>query len=114
MRYEWIDNTDFGSGPQDTGGYLLTRFLPYAALTLPKLIGDLELQLFGQAEAAFSDYDARGPGPIDEDAFDMCRHLPRLLYPAGKGRANHSGRASDDFLWDGACVGYPLWTECSS
>ena len=31
-RYEWIDNTDFGSGPQDTGGYLLTRYLPYVSL----------------------------------------------------------------------------------
>ncbi len=28
VRYEWIDNTDFGSGPQDNGGYLLTRYLP--------------------------------------------------------------------------------------
>ncbi len=47
MRYEWIDNTDFGSGAQDTGGYLLTRFLPYAALTLPRLIGDLGAATFG-------------------------------------------------------------------
>jgi len=39
VRYEWIDNTDFGSGPQDTGGYLLTRYLPYVSLTLPKLPG---------------------------------------------------------------------------
>ena len=55
LRYELIDNTDFGSGPQDNGGYLLTRFMPYAALTLPSLPAGWELQLFAQFEAAFSD-----------------------------------------------------------
>ena len=79
-RCEWIDNTDFGSGPQDTGGYLLTRYLPYVSLTLPKLPGGWEFQLFAQAEAAFSDYDARGPGPIDEDALDFLRRLPRSRF----------------------------------
>ena len=52
-RYELIDNTDFGSGPQDNGGYLLTRFMPYVALTLPNLPAGWELQLFAQFEAAF-------------------------------------------------------------
>ena len=53
LRYELIDNTDFGSGPQDSGGYLLTRFMPYVALTLPNLPAGWELQLFAQFEAAF-------------------------------------------------------------
>jgi hypothetical protein len=91
-RYEWIDNTDFGSGPQDTGGYLLTRYLPYVSLTLPKLPGGWEFQLFGQAEAAFSDYDARGPGPIDEDALDFLQAFARITISLGAGELTIQGR----------------------
>jgi hypothetical protein len=35
LRYELIDNTDFGSGPQDSGGYLLTRYMPYESRLIP-------------------------------------------------------------------------------
>jgi hypothetical protein len=76
LRYELIDNTDFGSGPQDSGGYLLTRFMPYVALTLPNLPAGWELQLFAQFEAAFNNYDERGPGPIDQDDL-LSKPLPR-------------------------------------
>ena len=74
LRYELIDNTDFGSGPQDNGGYLLTRFMPYAALTLPNLPAGWELQLFVQFEAASSNYDERGPGtPLARDSSEVGR-----------------------------------------
>jgi hypothetical protein len=46
-RYEWIDNTDFGSGPQDTGGYLLTRYLPYVSLDAAKAAWRLGVPAFG-------------------------------------------------------------------
>ncbi|HEY5892500.1 MAG TPA: alginate export family protein [Chthoniobacterales bacterium] len=85
VRYEWIDHTDFGSGPQDTGGYLLTRYIPYASLRVPNLSGGWELLLFGQVEAAFSEHDARGPGPIDEDAFDVLQTFARVTLPLGNG-----------------------------
>ena len=81
LRYELIDNTDFGSGPQDNGGYLLTRFMPYAALTLPNLPAGWELQLFAQFEAAFSNYDERGPGPIDQDDFDVLQAFAKISVP---------------------------------
>ena len=63
LRYELIDNTDFGSGPQDNGGYLLTRFMPYAAFTLPNLPAGWELQLFAQFEAASSTVTSAVLGP---------------------------------------------------
>jgi hypothetical protein len=85
LRYELIDNTDFGSGPQDSGGYLLTRLMPYAALTWPRLSGDWEVQVFTQLEAAFSNGDARGPGPIDQDDFDVLQAFARIGGPLSKG-----------------------------
>ena len=91
LRYELIDNTDFGSGPQDNGGYLLTRFMPYAALTLPNLPAGWELQLFAQFEAAFSDYDERGPGPIDQDDFDVIQAFAKISVPLGTGALSFQG-----------------------
>ena len=79
LRYELIDNTDFGSGPQDSGGYLLTRLMPYVALTLPNLPTGWELQLFAQFEAAFSNYDERGPGPSIRMTSIFCRPLPNSV-----------------------------------
>jgi Alginate export len=91
LRYELIDNTDFGSGPQDNGGYLLTRFMPYAALTLPNLPAGWELQLFAQFEAAFSNYDERGPGPIDQDDFDVIQAFAKISVPLGTGALSFQG-----------------------
>ena len=91
LRYELIDNTDFGSGPQDSGGYLLTRFMPYAALALPNLPAGWELQLFAQFETAFSDYDERGPGPIDQDDFDILQAFAKISAPLGTGALSLQG-----------------------
>jgi Alginate export len=91
LRYELIDNTDFGSGPQDNGGYLLTPFMPYAALTLPNLPAGWELQLFAQFEAAFSNYDERGPGPIDQDDFDVLQAFAKISVPLGTGALSIQG-----------------------
>ncbi|HEY5895546.1 MAG TPA: alginate export family protein [Chthoniobacterales bacterium] len=85
VRYEWIDHTDFGSGPQDTGGYLLTRAMPYVSLTIPDSSGGWKWLFFGQVERASSDYDARGPGPIDEDDFDLLQTFARVTLPLGAG-----------------------------
>lgn len=90
-RYEWIDNTDFGSGPQDTGGYLLTRYIPYVSFTAPNLSNGWELQLFGQVESAFSDGDARGPSPIDEDAFDVLQAFAKVTIPLENGTLSIQG-----------------------
>jgi len=84
-RYELIDNSDFGSGPQDTGGYLLTRYIAYAALTVPDLPYDMRLRLFGQVEIANNDYDERGAGPIDQDGFDVLQAFAELTIPIGSG-----------------------------
>ncbi len=73
LKYEWIENSDFGAGAQDNGGYLLTRVLPYASLTIPVEENGPEFQLFGQAILAANDGDARGPGPIDEEQIDFLQ-----------------------------------------
>lgn len=91
MRYEWIENSNFGSGPQDTGGYIHTRYMPFVSLLVPDLPGDTEVQLFAQAIAAFSYGDARGPGPIDEDAFDFVQAFARVTLPLGDGALTLQG-----------------------
>jgi hypothetical protein len=91
VRYEWIDNTDFGSGPQDNGGYLLTRYLPYASLTIPGLPGGWDFLAFGQLVIASNDYDQRGAGPIDEDGIDMLQAFARVRFPLGDGQLSVQG-----------------------
>ena len=91
LRYELIDNTDFGSGPQDNGGYLLTRYMPYLAFTLPNLPAGWELQLFAQFEAAFNNYDDRGAGPIDQDGFDVLQAFAKISAPLGTGALSFQG-----------------------
>ena len=57
--------------------------MPYAALALPNLPAGWELQLFAQFETAFSDYDERGPGPIDQDYFDILQAFAKISAPLG-------------------------------
>ena len=100
-RYEWIDNTDFGSGPQDTGGYLLTRFFPFVSLQVPELSGGSELRIFGQSLSASSHGDARGPGPIDQDDFDIIQAFAELSIPFGEGNLTfQAGRQTISFGTD--------------
>ncbi len=91
VRYEWIANTDFGSGPQDNGGYLLTRFMPYVSLVAPDLPYGVRLQVFGQFEAAFNSYDSRGPSPIDQDQFDVVQAFALITIPLGSGEFSVQG-----------------------
>ncbi len=85
VRYEAIRNADFGSGPQDDGGYLLTRFLPFAAITFPDLPLDSTLQLVFQPIIAHSEGDARGPGPIDKENFGILQAFARVKIAVGPG-----------------------------
>jgi len=73
LRYEWIQNDNFGAGPQDNGGYLLSRILPYVSLTLPASEDGLKLKAFGQVESGFNEGDARGPAPVDEEDFGLLQ-----------------------------------------
>jgi hypothetical protein len=91
IRYESIENTDFGSGSQDSGGYLLTRFVPYVALTLPEFAYGMRLQIFGQLEVAFSSYDDRGPSPIDQDQLDVLQAFAKVSMPLGSGELSLQG-----------------------
>ena len=98
VRYEWIENTNFGSGPQDTGGYLLTRYIPFLSLTVPDLPGESKLRIFGQFLGAFSHGDARGPGPIDQDTFDVLQAFAELTIPISEGNLTlQGGRQSISF-----------------
>jgi hypothetical protein len=98
VRYEWIGNTNFGSGPQDNGGYLLTRYIPFVSLTVPNLPGESRFRIFGQFLGAFSRGDARGPGPLDEDTFDVLQAFAELAIPIGEGNLTlQGGRQSISF-----------------
>ena len=97
LRYELIDNTDFGSGPQDNGGYLLTRFMPYAALTLPNLPAGWELQLFAQFEAASSTIASAVLGPSIRMTSMLSKPCQNQC-PAGHRRSQLSRRTPGNFL----------------
>ncbi|PTY06825.1 hypothetical protein DB346_00795 [Verrucomicrobia bacterium LW23] len=95
VRYEWLQGSDFGAGTQDSGGYLLTRALPYASLTVPRLLGHgdgdaVSLLLFGQAMIAHNSFDARGPGPVDKEEFDALQAFAQITIPLHTGDANAS------------------------
>jgi len=72
--------------------------MPYVALTLPNLPAGWELQLFGQFEAAFDSYDDRGPGPIDQDDFDVLQAFVKISAPLGSGALSfQAGRQEISF-----------------
>jgi hypothetical protein len=79
-RCEWIDNTDFGSGPQDTGGYLLTRYLPYVSLTLPKLPGGWGSSFSGKPRARSATTTLVDPVPSTKTPLISYRRLPRSRF----------------------------------
>lgn len=91
LRYEWIENSDFGDGLQDSGGYLLTRVLPYVSFDVPDLNHGVKLLFFTQAEVARNDYDARGPAPVDVEQFGILQSFAQLTLPIGDGSLSLQG-----------------------
>lgn len=91
LRYERIGNSDFGAPPQDNGGYLLTRVLPYVSFTVPDVADGIRLQLFGQVESAFSTGDARGPSPVDEEDFGLLQGFAQIAFAVGDGELSLQG-----------------------
>src|SRR2546422_3722837 len=65
-RYEYFHNSLWGRGPQDTGGYLLERYLVHADAHCGEYF-----RLFAQFEREAEDGRNGGPRPTDEDQFDL-------------------------------------------
>jgi hypothetical protein len=68
LRYESYENNLWGDGPQDRGGYLWGRALPYADFHLGE-----SFRAFGQLISAFEWEDDTGRSPPDEDRFDVLQ-----------------------------------------
>ena len=64
-RYEWIQHSNWGNGPQDDNGYWLQRYMLHADL---KADG---LRLFVQLESGLEAGRSGGPRATDEDRADL-------------------------------------------
>jgi hypothetical protein len=66
LRYEYFQNTQWGQGPQDDGGFLLQRYLVHADFHL-----DPYARFFVQLQSSLENGRNGGPRPTDEDALDL-------------------------------------------
>jgi len=78
LRYEYYKNNQWGQGPQDHGGYVWGRLLPYADLHIGPYF-----RAFAQAIAAYEWGDAAGVSPPDEDQLDLLQGFIDVRLPAG-------------------------------
>ena len=65
-RYEYYHNSLWGRGPQDTGGYLLERYMVHADAHFGEYF-----RVFAQFKSGLEDGRNGGPRPTDEDQFDL-------------------------------------------
>ena len=65
-RYEYYENSSWGSGPQDSDGYLLQRYMIHADAHF----GD-SFRLFTQLKSGLENGRVGGPRPTDEDRLDL-------------------------------------------
>lgn len=78
LRYEYYEDNLWGQGPQDDGGYLWGRALPYADLHVGP-----HLRVFGQPITAFEWGDETGVSPPDEDRLDLLQGFVDIRLPLG-------------------------------
>lgn len=76
LRYEFYGNNLWGQGPQDDGGYLWGRAMPYADLHVGP-----NFRAFGQLIAAFEWGDEAGVSPPDEDRLDLLQGFVDVRVP---------------------------------
>jgi hypothetical protein len=79
VRYEFYQDNQWGQGPQDPGGFLWARVLPYADLHLGP-----NFRAFGQLVSAFEWWDDTGVRPADEDRLDVLQAFFDVRVPIGK------------------------------
>jgi hypothetical protein len=66
QQYVWVDNNNWGEGPEDDDGHLLQRYMLHADLHL-----GARLRVFGQLKSGLALGKAGGPEPPDEDRLDL-------------------------------------------
>jgi hypothetical protein len=79
-RYEYFDNNNFGAGPQDNNGYLLSRYMLHIDMHATK-----HFRAFVQGRAAYEDGREGGPRPTDQDATDLQQYFADLKAPLPTG-----------------------------
>ena len=79
LRYEFYQDNQWGQGPQDRGGFLWARAMPYADLHLGP-----SFRVFGQIVSAFEWWDDTGLRPPDEDRLDLLQAFLDVRVSTGK------------------------------
>jgi hypothetical protein len=65
-RFEFVENANFGAGPQDGDGYLMQRYMLHMDVQAAQ-----GFRLFGQFKSGLIDGRAGGARPVDRDDFDL-------------------------------------------
>lgn len=66
LSYEFTENALFGTGPQDSGGFFLQRYLLHADLKLED-----SFRVFAQLQSSLVEGRNGGPRPTDRDELDL-------------------------------------------
>jgi Alginate export len=73
ILYEAFRNAAFGSGPQDSNGYVLQRYLAHADLHVGR-----HLRLFAEVQSGLETGRTGGPRPTDEDLLEFHQVFAEL------------------------------------
>ncbi len=89
QHFEFIDNNNWGRGPQDRNGYYLQRYLGHADLHMGR-----RLRLFGTLMSGIESGRNGGPRAVDEDRLDLHQAFAEgtLWENAGTSLALRAGR----------------------
>jgi hypothetical protein len=75
-RYEYFENANWGSGPQDDNGYFLHRFVLHADAHAGE-----HFRFFTQFKSGLEDGRAGGPRPVDRDDADVHQLFADVRVP---------------------------------
>jgi hypothetical protein len=73
VRYEAVRNAAFGSGPQDSNGYVLQRYLTHA-----DLVAGRHVRVFTELQSGIETGRRGGPRPTDEDRLEFHQAFVEL------------------------------------
>ena len=75
-RYEYFENANWGSGPQDNNGYFLHRFMLHADAQAGE-----NFRFFAQFKSGLESDRDGGPRPVDRDDFDVHQLFADVRLP---------------------------------
>lgn len=93
-QYEYINNVNWGEGPEDNNGYLLQRYMLHTDWQLGR-----HLRVFGQLKSGIEAGKRGGPEPPDEDHLDVHQAFAEATFRVRKGHTLSTRVGRQEFMY---------------